>query len=130
VNAKKVLLGAMVVMALLGVAGVAYANSGGSADEGDGSYKGSVAAPPENGPSLQELARIDRGAAEKAALDAVPGTVKETELEAENGSVVYGVEVAGNDGKTHDVKVDAGNGEILSQQVDGADEPANTEEAD
>jgi hypothetical protein len=38
--------------------------------------------------------------------------------------VVYGVEVAGNDGKTHEVKVDAGNAQILSQQVLAADEPA------
>jgi hypothetical protein len=62
------------------------------------------------------LARIDRTAAEQAALKAVPGTVLETELEADdNGYVVYDVEVAGNDGKSHDVKGDAGNGEILDQ---------------
>ena len=127
---KKILIAAVAAMALLVVAGVAYANGGGSGDEGDGSYKGSIAAPEPGGPSLQELAKIDRATAEQDALDAVPGTVEETDLEVENGSVVYGVEIAGNDGKTHDVKVDAGNGKILSQQVDGADEPGDTEDAD
>jgi len=68
--------------------------------------------------------------AEHDAPKAVPGTVKETDLEVESGSVVYGVEVAGNDDKTHDVKVDAGNRQILSQQIDGADEPGDPEDAD
>lgn len=44
--------------------------------------------------------------------------------------MVYGVEVAGNDGKTHEVKVDAGNAQILSQQVLAADEPGDPEAAD
>lgn len=113
------------------------------------SYKGSIQAPSEQGEQnesadgnegpdnesaddqqetnesqqLQSLAKIDRTAAEQAALKAVPGTMKETDLESENGFVVYGVEVAGDDGKTHDVKVDAGTGEVLHQQVDGAEGP-------
>jgi uncharacterized membrane protein YkoI len=134
VSAKKMLLGAIAVMALLVGAGVAYANSTQDAtagdQEGDGSYKGSIAVPDQSGPSLQELAKIDQSTAEQAALEAVPGTVKQTDLENENGYVVYDVEVAGNDGKTHDVKVDAGNGDILHQQVDGPDGPGDTEDAD
>ncbi len=78
---------------------------------------------------LKSLAKIDRSTAEQATLKAVPGTVKETDLEVENGFVVYGVEVAGNDGKTHDVKVDAGNAKVLHQQVDGADGPRDSEDA-
>jgi len=129
VNAKKILIAAVTAMALLVVAGVAYAN-GGSGDEGDGSYKGSIAAPEQGGPSLQELAKIDRATAERDALKPVPGTVEETDLEVENGSVVYGVEIAGNDGKTYDVKVDAGNGEILSQQIVVVDGSGDNEDAD
>ena len=67
----------------------------------------------------QEEPKMDRAAAEKAALDAVPGEVKETELEREGGSAVYEVEVASEDGKLHEVTVDASNGRILGQEMEG-----------
>jgi uncharacterized membrane protein YkoI len=137
VNAKKALIAVAATMGLLVGAGVAYANSSsGEDEEADGSYKGSIAAPDQSGASLQELANIDQAAAEKAALEVVPGTVLETELEADddNRYVVYDVEVAGDDGKTYDLEVDAGNGEILNQgleeDVDEADGSADTEDAD
>ncbi|MBA2344255.1 MAG: PepSY domain-containing protein [Rubrobacter sp.] len=128
---------------------------GSSAQEEQPSYKGSIAAPEEQGSDanegneaqdneaadeqeqgnettesrqLESLAKIDQATAELAALKAVPGTVKNTELENENGFVVYGVEIAGNDGKTHDVKVDAGNAEVLHQDVDGAEEDSGSED--
>ncbi len=74
------------------------------------------------GKGLEGLAQIDRAAAEKAALAAVPGEAKETELENENGFVVYEVEVAGEDGKLHEVVVDAGNGKVLAQEVEGSED--------
>ena len=67
---------------------------------------------------LDRLTKIDQGAAEEAALGAVPGEVQETELEDENGFVVYEVEVAGDDGKLHEVVVDAGNGKVLAQETE------------
>ena len=67
----------------------------------------------------QQGTRIDRTAAEEAALDAVPGEVKETELEREGGSTVYEVEVIGKDGKLREVTVDAGNGRVLGQEMEG-----------
>ena len=137
-NVKKALIAVVATMGLLFGTGVAYANSSsfGEDEEADGSYKGSIAAPDQSGASLQELANIDQAAAEKAALEVVPGTVLETELEADddNRYVVYDVEVAGDDGKTYDLEVDAGNGEILNQgleeDVDEADGSADTEDAD
>ena len=133
---------------LLVSAGVAYAANNasettiGSEDEED-TYKGSVSAPDQSGSSLQELAKVDQAAAERAALETVPGQVRETELEtSDNGYVVYDIEVAGDDGKNHEVKVDAGNGEILQQdledeaddsdagEVDDANETNDTEDAD
>lgn len=67
---------------------------------------------------LQSLAKIDQRAAEQAALQAVPGQVAESELGNENGFVVYEVEIKGDDGQTHEVKVDAGNGNVLAQEID------------
>jgi uncharacterized membrane protein YkoI len=131
VNAKKVLIAMAAAMGLLVGAGVAYAQT----SDGDDAYKGSVSAPDQSGASLQESVKIDQAAAEEAALEAVPGTVHEAELEtSDNGYVVYDVEIAGDDGKNHEVKVDAGNGEILDQgleeDLDDADGSADTQDAD
>ena len=68
----------------------------------------------------------------------MPGTVHEAELEtSDNGYVVYDIELAGKDGNKHEVKVDAGNGEILHQDLedeadesDEADEPDEADEVD
>jgi hypothetical protein len=66
----------------------------------------------------QEDPKIDRAAAEEAALGAVPGQVKEIELESEGGSAVYEVEILGKDGKFHEVAVDADNGKVLGQETE------------
>ena len=107
--------------------------------EQEPSFNGSVAAPPETEANdatenpgddaaeakrLEELAIIDQAAAEKAALGAVPGKVQQTELDNENGSVVYSVEIMGQDGKLREVVVDAGDGKVLAQ---GAEEDEGPE---
>ena len=128
-DTRKALIAVADAVVLLVSAGVAYdANNAsestvGSVDEED-IHKDTVSAPDQSGSSLQELAKVDQAAAERAALEAVPGTVHETELEtSDNGYVVYDIEVTGDDGKSHEVKVDAGNGEVLHQDLeDEADE--------
>jgi uncharacterized membrane protein YkoI len=53
------------------------------------------------------------------------------ELENENGSVVYSVELT-QSGKAYDVKVDAGNGQILHSEAgesEGAEAPGAPEAA-
>jgi outer membrane murein-binding lipoprotein Lpp len=72
-----------------------------------------------------ESPKVDQAAAEEAALSAVPGEVKETELEREGGATIYEVEVTGKDGKLHEVAVDAGDGKVLGQETEegeGSDE--------
>jgi uncharacterized membrane protein YkoI len=71
-----------------------------------------IAAQPEAEP------KIDRAAAEEAALSAVPGEVKDTELESEGGSTIYEVEVVGKDGKLREVTVDASSGRVLGQEME------------
>ena len=66
----------------------------------------------------QEEPKIDRAAAEEAALGAVPVEVKEIELEREGGSAVYEVEVASKDGKLREVTVDATGGRVLGQEIE------------
>src|SRR5215212_12220561 len=122
-------------MAVLAGAGVAYAanNSSSETDE-DESYKGSVSVSGKNESSLHKLANIDEAAAEQVALKAVPGTAHETELEtSDNGYLVYDIKIAGEDGKGHEVTVDAGNGKVLLHDLEEADESdgrGDTEAAD
>jgi hypothetical protein len=98
----------------VGVVAVAVLALGGSV---------AFAAQPEAG------SKIDRAAAEEAALGAVPGEVKESELESENGSVVYEVEVVGKDGKLREVTVDAGSSRVLGQEIE-EEEPFEVFEQD
>ncbi|MBI1929783.1 PepSY domain-containing protein [Candidatus Poribacteria bacterium] len=73
---------------------------------------------------LSKLAKITSDQAAQAALAKVPGTVVKTELENENGNVVYGVEINTAAGTT-DVKVDAGNGNVLHIDADDDGEGGN-----
>ncbi|KYH33261.1 PepSY domain-containing protein [Neomoorella mulderi] len=67
--------------------------------------------------ALQARAKITADAAKSAALKAVPGTVKKVALDNENGNLVYSVEIQAASGSI-DVKVDAGNGQVLTQDRD------------
>jgi len=136
VYVKKVLLAVAAAMVVLVGAGVAYgANNSSSKTDEDESYKGSVSVAGKDESSLLKLANIDEAAAEQVALKAVPGTVHETELEtSDNGYLVYDIEIAGEDGKGHELTLDAGNGKVLHQDVeeeaDESDGRGNTEAAD
>jgi len=68
--------------------------------------------------ALQTKATISAADAEQAALAANPGTtVVKTELDNENGVLVYSVELSNG----MDVKVDAGNGKVLHTEQAGND---------
>ena len=68
--------------------------------------------------ALQDKATLSAADAEAAALAANPGTtVVKTELDNENGVLVYSVELSNG----QDVKVDAGNATILHSEQAGND---------
>lgn len=52
------------------------------------------------------------------ARDAVPGTIKEIELERKRGAWVYEVDVVAPNGQTTEVIFDANSGKILSQKLE------------
>ena len=99
-------------------------------------YTGSVEAPAEDeslteaeeAAQLEGLAGITADEAAAAAAAAVGGDVTEVELDNENGTVVYSVEITDAAGVDVDVKVDAGDGAILDQQAD--DDEGEDAEAD
>jgi uncharacterized membrane protein YkoI len=68
------------------------------------------------------MAKISMDQAVQQALASVQGQVLKTELEDENGFLVYGVEVVTADKAIVDVKVDAGSGKVLAMERDKADD--------
>lgn len=70
---------------------------------------------------LKSLAKVSEEVARKTALaslkDSAKATVKESELEAEHGCLVYSfdIAVAGKSG-IEEIQIDAGNGKILSSE--------------
>ncbi|RYZ60611.1 MAG: hypothetical protein EOP07_00180 [Proteobacteria bacterium] len=63
------------------------------------------------------LATVSLVDAVGAALTKVPGKAVDAELDSEKGFLVYEVKVIGDDGSTHKLEVDAGNKEILKDDV-------------
>jgi len=94
------------------------------------SYTSSVTAPQDQSgqseaneeAALQSKAKITADQARAAALAQFKGaTVTSVHLENENGNVVYGVELTDSSGTAQDVKVDAGNGNVLRAEAGGVD---------
>lgn len=68
--------------------------------------------------------KVTADQANAAALAKFPGaTVKQTELQDENGALVWGVELTDASGKVQDVKVDGNSGQVVSTEADGAETP-------
>ena len=143
---KPIYTGAVAIGLALGTMGIASAATTQPApnetavevDVQDPSYDGSIQAPVEDetlteteeATLLEGLATISADEASAAATAAVPGEIAKVELDDENGSVVYSVEIVDGTGAQIDVKVDAGDGTVLDQQADDDSEDESATEAD
>ena len=125
--------------AILGLAGTAVAQSSngpnppaatrsaGSSTAAEAPETGNEAADGANetdapDPALAAQAKITEAEATAAALKAQPdGKVVHAEVEDEDGTIVWGVELATPNGE-HDVKIDATTGALLKNEADGAEE--------
>jgi hypothetical protein len=136
-RSRGVLLGAgLLAVALAGATGIALAQSSNGSkpppvreldDTSPGKSSSVTVAPSQpgtetdEGTALQGLAKITPDQAKAAAVAVVPGNATKVELENEDGNVVYAVEVTGTDGKQTDLKIDAGNGAVLSKESESGD---------
>jgi uncharacterized membrane protein YkoI len=102
------------------------ANGADAADIQEPQLNGSIAVPDaqyegmseaDESAALAPLATITPEQASAAAQADVPGDVQKVELDNENGSLVYSVEIGGKD-----VKVDAGNGAVLHVESGGPED--------
>jgi uncharacterized membrane protein YkoI len=150
---KRVVAGAAVATALVAaLGGVAAARSTGTtqpgqstaatqSDQQDPKLNGSVTVPNEQdtgqetndneaqeAAELAKLAKVSKDEAIAAATQAVPGEAGKVELDNENGTVVWSVEVTSG-GSHVDVKVDAGNGKVLAKDADNDTESESKSES-
>lgn len=75
-----------------------------------------------------EKAGIDFNSAIDRALKEVPGKLLEIELKAEEGYLVYEVEIVTQEKKIKEIIVDAGNGEVLSIDLEENEEEEDYED--
>ncbi|MCX5109298.1 PepSY domain-containing protein [Streptomyces sp. NBC_00378] len=111
---KRKIVIAAVTAAVLAGGGAATAVAVADDDSHDREVKSSVAS--------DGTARVDVKEAVAAAVEAVPGTVTEAELDDEDGGLVWELDVYGSDKVWHDVTVDAGNGKVLAKHTSDDDD--------
>jgi len=66
---------------------------------------------------LMKDAKVSIDQAIKTALEKVPGTAVEAELEKKHDKTVWEVEVVGADGKTTEVHIDAATGTVIDTEA-------------
>jgi uncharacterized membrane protein YkoI len=66
---------------------------------------------------LVKDAKVTAEQAIKTAMEKVPGTVVEAELEKKHGKTVWEVEILGADGKVTEVHIDAANGTVIDTEA-------------
>jgi uncharacterized membrane protein YkoI len=116
---RKVLLATLAAVVAIPLAGglVLAQNAGNTDKKQEPMYSCSIKVTEGQDKHLESLAKIPVAQAIRAAQAAVPGTVKQSSLENENGCLVYSVDIQSADGKFHDVKVDAGTGTVVHQET-------------
>jgi uncharacterized membrane protein YkoI len=66
---------------------------------------------------LVKDAKVTAEQAIKTAMEKVPGTVVEAELEKKHGKTVWEVEILGADGKVTEVHIDAAEGTVIDTEA-------------
>ncbi len=109
-----VLVGLVLLVGVIGVTALATGNNSSLKQVSSVSIDDSQELPDsQESAQLNSLAKITKEQANQIALNNVQGTIKDSELENEDGSVVYNVDVVKDNVET-EVKIDAGNGNVLS----------------
>ena len=111
------IIGSGILVIGLAVAGASFAKS----DDSD-VRNGTIQIESQVEADFPAMAKITRDQAVEKALATVQGQVLKTELENENGFLVYAVEVVTANKSIVDVKVDAGSGNVLAMDRDKADD--------
>lgn len=79
---------------------------------------------------LAGQATVSKEQAQATALQKFAGEVVKSELEDEDGKIVYGFEIRVGNGKVFDVKIDAKTGTFVKASADDDEEKEDTSETD
>lgn len=79
---------------------------------------------------LAGQATVSREQAQAVALQNVPGEVIKSELEDEDGAILWNFEIRKSDGKVTEAKVDAKTGQFVKAENDDEDEKGEQNEAE
>jgi uncharacterized membrane protein YkoI len=71
---------------------------------------------------LAKQAKVTEEEAIKIALEEVPGTVEKVELEDEDGTIVYEIEIRAEDGTEQEVEIDATTGDVVKVEAEDDEE--------
>ncbi len=104
------------------IMGLAVVGTGFAKSEDNEVHDGTIRIEKQVEADFPSLAKLTPAQAVQKALAAVHGKVLKTELENENGFLVYGVEVVTADRAIMEVKVDAGSGKVLAMSRDKVDD--------
>ena len=80
--------------------------------------------------SAPKKGEISMESARKIATAKVDGSITSSEYEFEKGQNVYSFDIAGKDGKTHEILVSASSGKIVSSSIESAAKEAAEQKAD
>ena len=84
----------------------------------------------DHNPRYQQEINVTEQESKEIALERIPGTVEEVELEDEDGHVVYEVELKSENGDEHEVIIDAQTGDILVVESDDDNDDNNDDDDD
>ncbi len=83
---------------------------------------GSITIKDDNEQAMAAKARLSASEAAQIATKAVPGKVVESQLDEENGFLIWEVSMLSPDGQETQLKLDAGNGKLLAVEAGEDDE--------
>ena len=129
-NKKNKILIPALAAAILAGGGFSMANAAAPQDKPTTQTEVAEENDTQNQAELAKQAKITEEEATKTALEKVPGTVNEVELEDEDGTIVYGFEIVSTDGTQQDVKVDAQTGKIVKVEADDEENGEENDEAE
>ena len=69
-------------------------------------------------PEWMNQASVSMEQAITIALAEVPGKVTESEIEKEDGALVWEIEVLGSDNNEYELKIDANDGRVIEKELD------------
>jgi len=127
-NFKKTAVCLLAVVAAAFAMTAESASGGKKAEKAKEAIKGSIAVVKMSDSALVDLAKISVADAVAAAVAKVPGKAWKAELEAEDGSLLYTVQVVTKEGEWKEIAVDAGNGAILMVEKGDQEEFEGTQE--